>query len=113
MTSIDLLKKTQKDFVTNENSGVSESIIVQHKTLIEETRAFVGVDIQNKKDSDVRLSEIEFANVYLEENPKIDDKIIYEGETWEIYEQPKKQIGLWIIKCRKDARHSAGARRKV
>ncbi len=116
MGAMDLLKKTQKDFVSNQNLGVSESIDYTHKksTLVEPTFAFVDtLKTNNDSENQVKQNEIIFSSVFLVEIPEVDDKISYDTKIYEVYENPKKMNDLWTIKARENARHSGRAKRRT
>ena len=116
MPAIDLLNKTQKNFVENQNMGVSESIVYKHKEslLDEETFAFVDTLKTNEKSEyQVKQNEIIFSSVYLEEAPLVDDKIVYDSISYEVYEDPKKMNKLWTIKARQAARHNGRPKRRT
>lgn len=108
MTLIDLLKKTQQDFVKNQNLSVSEQIVYTHKTsLLQETVfAFVGETSINNKDSNTLEVVKTFSGLILTEAPKSNDTIAYDGKVFEIRGESKYQLGMYEVNATENKRHN-------
>ncbi|MEA2091049.1 MAG: hypothetical protein U9O83_01635 [Campylobacterota bacterium] len=108
---MDLLKSSQKSFVSDDTLGVSESIVYTHKTstLVETVNAFVDSSDYNSEDKDKTLNQIAFANVILDEAPSKLDSILYDGIVWNVREFTKS-AGMWYIKADNAKRNTVSKR---
>jgi hypothetical protein len=110
MAAIDLLNSTQKKYVQNQNIGTSESIIVTHADpyLVENTFAFAGNVKLNEAGKETLSNKVEFANVFLEQEPKANDIIEYDSKQYTVDEDGwSKQNGLYFI-IGSEKRHRGG-----
>lgn len=111
MSLLNLLAKTQQDFVTNENLGTSELIEYKHSLTdtVETVRAFCDTSDYNYKERDKTLNEIRFSNVLLTDMPSKTDLITYDGLSWNVRTW-SKSLGMYTIVCDNDKRNKVSSR---
>ena len=106
--AMDLLISTQSAFTADEELGTSESISYTHKesTLSEDIRAFVSKDTSLQKEKRTRGNYAMFSNVILEEEPMVDDTILYNGVTYKVLPDWQESTGMYIIYAENNKRHN-------
>lgn len=113
MNAMDLLKKTQKKFVSSSSMSASESITYNHVsgTIVKNLRVFV--DEENFNDSTREkgvINTTSFLNVFLDEEPTNKDTILYDSKTYFVKEWTKS-TGMWIIHTVNNKRHAVTHRK--